>query len=86
MNATNRFLWDFLLILAIAGLIYAGTRFFAGASLWKWLRSRAPLTRVGLFVGAILIADMLVPGVKSGELGLQAGLVAFFGAVSYLRR
>lgn len=39
-----------------------------------------------LLVAAILAVDLIVPGVGSGEVALQAGLVATFGAVAYFRR
>jgi hypothetical protein len=39
-----------------------------------------------LLVAAILAVDLIVPGVSSGEVALQAGLVGIFGAVTYFRR
>ena len=44
------------------------------------------VNKMGLLVAAILAVDLVTPGVSSGELALQAGLVAAVGAMSYFRR
>ena len=39
-----------------------------------------------LLMGAIFAIDPLIPGVHSGELVLQAGLVALYGALMHFRQ
>ena len=42
--------------------------------------------RLVLLIGGILAVDVLIPGAGSGELILQAVLIAFCGALMYFRQ
>jgi hypothetical protein len=42
--------------------------------------------RLVLLIGGILAVDLLIPGAGSGELILQAVLIAFCGALMYFRQ
>jgi hypothetical protein len=40
---------------------------------------------MGIMAGIVLAADLFIPGVTTSELGLQSGLVAVVGLITYFR-
>jgi hypothetical protein len=49
-------------------------------------RMRRIVKRLAALVGVIVAADLLFPGISSGEIALQAALVALAGGVMFFRQ